>query len=40
MSEYCIICECEPVTMEGWQKSKKYRNELICPWCIKEGKFV
>ena len=40
MSEYCIICECEPVDMVGWVKSKKYPDEWVCPWCIKEGKYL
>jgi len=40
MSDYCIVCLCEPIESEGWKKSVKYPDEWVCPWCIREDKFI
>ena len=39
MSEYCLICECEPVDMRGWINyidNDMNINEMVCPWCIND----
>ncbi len=42
MTESCILCQtdlgCTDPT--GWKDSEKYPGEVVCPWCIKEGRFV
>jgi len=35
MSDYCLICECEPIDDSDWFVNKK-SSEMICPWCVKE----
>jgi len=34
MTEYCIICETEPIEMKGWVQRKD--GEWICSWCVKD----
>ena len=34
MSDYCLICECEPIEDNGWFIRKD--GEVICPWCVKD----
>lgn len=40
MTDFCVICECEPVNYLGWSQiiSGILRFEWVCPWCIKEGR--
>jgi len=40
MSDFCVVCECEPVDYYGWSQfiEGNLRYEYICPWCIKEGR--
>lgn len=42
MTESCVICETELGCTDptGWEYSKKYPHEVVCPWCIKEGKYI
>lgn len=41
MTDYCIICECEPIEAKpeglpfSWFREVE-GCECICPWCIKE----
>jgi len=35
MSDYCLICECEPIESDGWFKEVN-GEEVICSWCIKD----
>jgi len=35
MSDYCLICECEPIDDSEWYRCEK-STEMICPWCVKE----
>ncbi len=41
MTDYCIFCECEPIEPVGWVQIKdgQLKNEWVCPWCIREGKY-
>jgi hypothetical protein len=35
MSDYCIICECEPDAPFGWF-TEVDGSEAVCPWCVKD----
>lgn len=37
MTEFCLICECEPVNREGWVFDQETKN-AVCPWCITESR--
>ena len=34
MTDYCIICETEPVEDNGWFVRKD--GECVCPWCVND----
>ncbi len=34
MSDFCIICECEPIDKIGWFISADERQFAVCPWCV------
>lgn len=34
MTDFCLICECEPIEDNGWFIRKD--GECICPWCVKD----
>ena len=35
MSDFCIICECEPIEPTGWIQMDD--GEWVCPWCVKDA---
>ena len=35
MTDYCLICECEPIEPTGWF-TEVNGSEAICPWCVKD----
>jgi len=39
MSDYCLICECEPIDNGNWFYNKK-TTENICPACIQDVYFL
>jgi len=36
MSDFCIICECEPTDNTGWFISADDRALALCPWCVRD----
>jgi len=35
MTDWCFICECEPIDDSDWYRCEK-TTEVICPWCVKD----
>jgi len=35
MTDFCLICECEPIEPDGWF-TEVNGTEAICPWCVKD----
>lgn len=40
MSDFCLICETEPIENDGWFVSADESYESICPWCIRDIHFL